>query len=136
MGKIALWILPKRGLLCVGAKANVPLCGGKKLNKKMYRAGMSVILSQLIRDERLLIVDTFDVYTYKTKVLSEKLKEIGLNEVLIVTDEMSESLYLSSRNIPHVAAVEVKNVDPVSLLRFEKILITTNGLKKFEELLS
>ncbi len=108
----------------------------KKLNKKMYRAGMSVILSQLIRDERLLIVDTFDVDTYKTKVLSEKLKEIGLNEVLIVTDEMSESLYLSSRNIPHVAAVEVKNVDPVSLLRFEKILITTNGLKKFEELLS
>lgn len=108
----------------------------KKLNKKMYRAGMSVILSQLIRDERLLIVDTFNVDTYKTKVLSEKLKEIGLSEVLIVTDEMSENLYLSSRNIPHVAAVEVKNVDPVSLLRFEKILITTNGLKKFEELLS
>ena len=108
----------------------------KKLNKKMYRAGMSVILSQLIRDKRLLIVDTFNVDTYKTKVLSEKLKEIGLSEVLIVTDEMSENLYLSSRNIPHVAAVEVKNVDPVSLLRFEKILITTNGLKKFEELLS
>lgn len=108
----------------------------KKLNKKMYRAGISVIISQLIRDERLLIVDAFNVDTYKTKTLSEKLKEIGLSEVLIVTAEMSENLYLSSRNIPHVAAVEVKNVDPVSLLRFEKILITTNGLKKFEELLS
>ncbi|MBA3756806.1 MAG: 50S ribosomal protein L4 [Nitrosomonas sp.] len=108
----------------------------KKLNKKMYRAGISVIISQLIRDERLLIVDAFNIDTHKTKVLSEKLKEIGLSEVLIVTDEMSENLYLSSRNIPHVAVVEVKSVDPVSLLRFEKILITMNGLKKFEELLS
>lgn len=108
----------------------------KKLNKKMYRAGISVILSQLIRDERLLIVDAFDIDTHKTKVLSKKLEEIGLNEVLIVTHEMSENLYLSSRNIPHVAVTEVKNVDPVSLLRFEKTLITMNGLKKFEELLS
>ncbi len=108
----------------------------KKLNKKMYRAGMSVIISQLIRDERLLIVDTFNIDTHKTKALSEKLKEIGLNEALIVTHEMNENLYLSSRNIPHVAVVEVKNVDPVSLLRFEKILITMDGLKKIEELLS
>ena len=108
----------------------------KKLNKKMYRAGISVILSQLIRDGRLLITDTFNIDTYKTKALSEKLKEVGLNEVLIVTHEVSENLYLSSRNIPHVAVVEVKNIDPVSLLRFEKILITVDSLKKFEELLS
>jgi len=108
----------------------------KKLNKKMYRAGISVILSQLIRDERLLVTDTFSVDTYKTKALSEKLKTLGLNEVMVITHEMDENLYLSSRNIPRVAVVEVKNVDPVSLLRFEKILITTEGLKKFEELLS
>jgi len=108
----------------------------KKLNKKMYRAGMSVILSQLIRDKRLLIVDTFNIDTHKTKALSEKLKAIGLNEALIVMHEMNENLFLSSRNIPHVAVVEVKSVDPVSLLRFEKILITMDGLKKIEELLS
>lgn len=108
----------------------------KKLNKKMYRASISVILSQLIRDGRLLIADTFNLDTHKTKVLSEKLKEIGLNEVLIVTHELSDNLYLSSRNIPSVAVVEVKNVNPVSLLRFEKILITKAGLKEIEELLS
>jgi len=108
----------------------------KKLNKKMYRAGISVILSQLIRDDRLLITDTFSVDTHKTKALSDKLKDLGLNEVMVVTHEMDENLYLSSRNIPRVAVVEVKNVDPVSLLRFEKILITTEGLKIFEELLS
>jgi len=108
----------------------------KKLNKKMYRAGISVILSQLIRDERLLVTDTFSVDTNKTKALSEKLETLGLNEVMVITHEMDENLYLSSRNIPRVAVVEVKNVDPVSLLRFEKILITTEGLKKFEELLS
>lgn len=108
----------------------------KKLNKKMYRAGISVILSQLIRDERLLITDTFNIDTCKTKKLSEKLKEIGLSEVLVIIDEINENLYLSARNIPHVAVVEVKNVDPVSLLRFKKILITKSGLKKFEELLS
>jgi large subunit ribosomal protein L4 len=108
----------------------------KKLNKKMYRAGISVILSQLIRDERLLVADTFNVDTYKTKVLSEKLKKIGLSEVLIVTDEVTENLYLSARNIPHIAVVEVKNIDPVSLLRFSKTLITMNGLKKLGDLLS
>jgi large subunit ribosomal protein L4 len=108
----------------------------KKLNKKMYRAGVSVILSQLIRDDRLLITDSFIVDTHKTKAFSEKLKDLGLEEVMVVTHELDENLYLSSRNIPRVAVVEVKNVDPVSLLRFEKTLFTTEGLKKFEELLS
>ena len=108
----------------------------KKLNKKMYRAGMSVILSQLIRDERLLVIDTLDIDTHKTKDLSKKLKDLGLNEVMIVTHELNKNLYLSSRNIPRVAAIEVKSVDPVSLLRFEKVLITAEGLKKFEEILA
>lgn len=108
----------------------------KKLNKKMYRAGVSVIVSQLIRDNRLLVTDTFNIDTHKTKALSEKLEALGLDEVMVITHEIDDNLYLSSRNIPRIAVVEVKNVDPVSLLRFEKILITTEGLKKFEELLS
>ena len=108
----------------------------KKLNKKMYRAGMSVILSQLIRDGRLLVLDTLTVDTYKTKALADKLKSIGVDNVLIVLDEINENIYLASRNIPHVAVVEVKNVDPVSLLKFDSTLITTNCLKQFEEILS
>ena len=102
----------------------------------MYRAGVSVIVSQLIRDNRLLVTDTFNIDTYKTKALSEKLKALELDEVMVITHEIDDNLLLSSRNIPRVAIVEVKNVDPVSLLRFEKILITTEGLKKFEEILS
>jgi large subunit ribosomal protein L4 len=108
---------------------------GKKLNKKMYRAGISVILSQLIRDDRLLVTDHFNVDTPKTKNLSQKLNVLGLSEVMVITHQLDDNLYLSSRNIPRVAVVEVKNVDPVSLLRFNKILITIQGLKKFEELL-
>ena len=108
----------------------------KKLNRKMYRAGISVILSQLIRDGRLLVTDAFNVDTHKTKDLAQKLKEIGLSEVLVVMHEFNENLYLSSRNIPHVAVTEVRNIDPISLLKFERTLITTDGLKKFEELLS
>ena len=108
----------------------------KKLNRKMYRAGVSVIVSQLIRDNRLLVTDTFNIDTYKTKALSEKLKALELDEVMVITHEIDDNLLLSSRNIPRVAIVEVKNVDPVSLLRFEKILITTEGLKKVEESLS
>ncbi len=108
----------------------------KKLNKKMYRAGISTILSQLVRDGRLLVTDTFNLETHKTKELAEKLEHYGLNNVLVIIDEMNENLYLASRNIPHVAVVEVKNVDPVSLLRFESTLFTANSLKKFEEILS
>ncbi len=108
----------------------------KKLNRKMYRAGVSVIVSQLIRDNRLLVTDTFDIDTHKTRVLVEKLEALGLAEVMLITHEIDDNLYLSSRNIPGISVVEVKNVDPVSLLRYEKTLITTEGLKKFEELLS
>ena len=108
----------------------------KKLNKKMYRTGISIILSQLLRDDRLMIIDGFNVDTYKTKAFREKLVALGLNEVMLITNNVDENLYLSSRNMPHVSVVEVKNVDPVSLLKFEKILLTAEGLKKLEELLS
>jgi len=108
----------------------------KKLNKKMYRIGISIILSQLLRDGRLIIIDGFNIDTHKTKVFREKLIALGLNEVMVITSNVDENLYLSSRNMPHVSVVEVKNVDPVSLLKFEKILLTTEGLKEIEGLLS
>ena len=105
----------------------------KKLNKKMYRIGMSVILSQLLRDGRLIVTDMFDIDTHKTKKFTEKLAAYELNEVMLITSNMSENLYLSSRNVPHVSVVEVNDVDPVSLLKFEKILFTLDGLQKIEE---
>jgi len=108
----------------------------KKLNKKMYRAGISSILSQLIRDNRLLVIESFGVDSYKTKVLSEKLKDLGLSNVMIITNEIDDNLYLSSRNIPNIAVVEVSNIDPISLLKFKKTLVTSDSLKKIEELLS
>jgi len=108
----------------------------KKLNKKMYRAGISVILSQLIRDERLLAIDEFNVTSNKTKEMVEKLNDLDLADVMVITHELDDNLHLSSRNIPAVSVVEVKNVDPVSLLRYEKVLVTSAGIKRFEELLS
>lgn len=108
----------------------------KKLNKKMYRAGISSIFSQLIRDNRLFVIESFDVDSYKTKAFSEKLVGLGMSDVMIITNEIDSNLYLSSRNIPNVAVVEVGNVDPVSLLKFKKTLITREGLKRIEELLS
>ncbi|PSJ18010.1 50S ribosomal protein L4 [Nitrosomonas supralitoralis] len=108
----------------------------KKLNKKMYRAGISSIFSQLIRDGRLFVIESFDVDSYKTKAFSKKLEGLGMSDVMIITNEIDSNLYLSSRNIPNVAVVEVGNVDPVSLLKFKKTLITREGLKRIEELLS
>lgn len=108
----------------------------KKINKKMYKAGMCVILSQLIRDERLLVIDNFTVNTHKTKEMAEKLKNNGLNNVLIVTHELDDNLFFSARNIPNVWIAEPSYVDPVSLLKFEKTIVTLEGIRKFEEILS
>ena len=108
----------------------------KKLNKKMYRAGMSVIFSQLIRDNRLIVAEQISIQSPKTKEFIEKITKLGLKEVLVISHEIDDNLYLSSRNVPHVSVVEVQNADPVSLLKYKKILITTNGLKKIEELLA
>ncbi|SFP65128.1 LSU ribosomal protein L4P [Nitrosomonas cryotolerans] len=107
----------------------------QKINRKMYRAGICVILSQLARENRISIVDTITVDEPKTKIFSAKLKNLDLDEVMIISNEINENLYLSSRNIPKVLIVEVKHADPVSLLRYKKVLITTEGLKKFEEFL-
>src|SRR5918995_5556981 len=93
-----------------------------KVNRKMFRAGLSSILSQLAREERLAVVDTFTVDAPKTKLLAQKLKGMGLANVLIITDAIDENLQLSSRNLPHVNILTVANADPVSLIRHDKVI--------------
>ncbi|MBE8718649.1 50S ribosomal protein L4 [Cellvibrio polysaccharolyticus] len=107
----------------------------QKLNKKMYRAALQCILSELNRQDRLLVVESFDVDAPKTKSLIQKLAQYDLSEALIVTEELSENLFLASRNLHKVDVRDVQGVDPVSLIRFEKVVVTVPALKKFEEIL-
>jgi large subunit ribosomal protein L4 len=107
-----------------------------KINRKMYRAGIGAILSQLVRENRLSVVESFVVDVPKTKTLSRKLKDMGFDEVMIITDSVDENLYLSSRNLPGVMVVEAGHADPVSLMRFATVLITRGALAKIEELLA
>lgn len=107
-----------------------------KVNRKMYRAGIGAILSQLVREDRLSVVENFTVDAPKTNILARKLKDMGLNEVMIITDSVDENLYLSSRNLPHVLVVEAGHADPVSLMRFASVLMTRGALTKIEELLA
>ncbi len=102
----------------------------------MYRAAMRSILSELVRQERLVAVDAFGVESPKTKQLVAKLGELGLEKVLIVTEEVDENLYLAARNIPNVDVVDVAAADPVSLVAFDKVLATVSALRKFEEKLA
>ncbi|CBV41120.1 50S ribosomal protein L4 [Halomonas elongata] len=108
----------------------------QKVNRKMYRAAMRSILSELVRQERLVAVDAFGVESPKTKQLAAKLGELGLEKVLIVTEEVDENLYLAARNIPNVDVVDVAAADPVSLVAFDKVLVTVSALRKFEEKLA
>jgi large subunit ribosomal protein L4 len=108
----------------------------QKLNRKMYRAGVSSILSQLVREDRLVVVEKFTVDAPKTKLLAQKLKGMGLDDVLIVADSLDENLRLSSRNLPHVNVVTVANADPVSLMRHAKVLMTKSAVARIEALLS
>jgi large subunit ribosomal protein L4 len=105
-----------------------------KVNRKMFRAGLSSILSQLAREERLVVVDSFSVNAPKTKLLAQKLKDMGLGNVLIITEAIDDNLHLSSRNLPHVNIVTVANTDPVSLIRHEKVIVTRGAVAKIEEL--
>lgn len=107
----------------------------QKLNKKMYRAAMRSILSELVRQERLIVVESFDLESPKTKVLVQRLAEFDLSNVLIVSDAVSDSLYLASRNLHKVDVRDAQAVDPVSLIGFDKILVTVAALKKLEEAL-
>lgn len=116
--------------------AAVPRDHSQKLNRKMYRAALSSILSELARQDRLVLVDSIAMDAPKTKSLMSKLKSLDLNDVLIVADEVDQNLYLSARNIPHVEVRDVNGADPVSLVGFEKVLMTVSALKKFEEVLA
>jgi len=108
----------------------------QKLNRKMYRAGMASILSQLVREERLSVVEDFAISEPKTKTLAGKLKQMGMGDVLIVTDSVDQNLYLSSRNLPNVMVLEARHADPVSLLQFEKVLMTKAAVRHLEEALA
>jgi large subunit ribosomal protein L4 len=107
----------------------------QKVNRKMYRAGLAAILSQLAREDRLAVIEDFSFETPKTKVLAGKLKSMGLSSVLVVTAELEENLYLASRNLPNVLVLEVSETDPLSLIRFPKVLLTKSAVAKMEEML-
>ena len=108
----------------------------QKVNRKMYRGALQCILSELIRQDRLVVCDTFAVEAPKTKGLLAKLKDLDLRSVLIVAEEVDENLYLASRNLKDVEARDVQAVDPVSLISHDKVLITVGALKKLEEALA
>ncbi|MDQ8023836.1 50S ribosomal protein L4 [Uliginosibacterium sp. H1] len=106
----------------------------QKLNRKMYRAGMASILSQLVREDRLSVVESLSLEAPKTKLLAQKLKGFGVESVLVITDELDENLFLSSRNLPNVLVLEAHEADPVSLVRFQRVLVTRAAIAKIEEM--
>jgi len=108
---------------------------GHKVNRKMYRAGMCSILSQLAREDRVAVVESISVDAPKTRLLLDKLKGMGLDSVLLITDGLDENLWLASRNLPNVLVLDAKNADPVSLVHFSKVLITKPALAKVQEML-
>lgn len=105
----------------------------QKVNRKMYRAGMAIILSQLTRDERLFAIEALTAETPKTKVFAEQVKNLGLEQVLFVTKQLDENVYLASRNLPNVLVLEAQQVDPYSLLRYKKVIITKDAVAQLEE---
>ncbi len=107
----------------------------QKINRKMYRSAIKCILSELARQDRLVVVNEFAVESHKTKQLLDKLNSLGLDNVLIVVSEVSENLYLAARNLHSVEVVDVKAANPVSLVGFDKVLVTVEALKQFEEVL-
>lgn len=106
----------------------------QKLNKKMYRAGMASILSQLVREGRLSVVDSLVADVPKTKNFAQKIKGMGYGSVLVVTDNFDENIYLASRNLPEVLVLGVNETDPVSLIRFPQVLVTKGAVARFEEM--
>lgn len=105
----------------------------QKINRKMYRAGVASILSQLAREDRIAVVDQFSLEAPKTRLLNQKLKNMGLDSVLVITEEIDENLFLSSRNLHQVLVLSVNEADPVSLVRFPKVIVTKGALAKMEE---
>ena len=107
----------------------------QKVNKKMYRAGIRSILSQLARENRISIVDEFTLEAPKTKLAADKLSSLGLESVLIITDAVDENLYLATRNLPNVAVIETRYADPLSLIHYKNVLITKPAIAQLEEML-
>ena len=109
----------------------------QKVNRKMYRAGIASILSQLVREERLSVIDALALDAPKTKLFAQKIKGYGLaGTVLVVTDKLDDNVFLSSRNLPDVLVLETREVDPVSLVRFNHVLLTKGAVSQFEEMWS
>ncbi|MCA3148137.1 MAG: 50S ribosomal protein L4 [Burkholderiales bacterium] len=108
----------------------------QKVNKKMFRAGLRSIFSQLAREGRISVVENLSVAAPKTKLLADKFKALGLESVLVITDQFDENLFLASRNLPNVLVVEPRYADPVSLVFYKNILVTKAALAKIEELLA
>jgi len=108
----------------------------QKVNKKMYRGAIQSILSELVRQERFVVVEAFDVETPKTKALAAKLNEMSLKDVLIITEEVSENLFLAARNLYKVDVRDAATIDPVSLIAFDKIVVTAGAVKQIEEMLA
>lgn len=108
----------------------------QKVNKKMYRGALRSILSELVRQERLIVVEKFAVDAPKTKLLVQKLKDMALKDVLIITGELDENLYLAARNLYKVDVRDSNGIDPVSLIAFDKVVMTTDAVKQVEEMLA
>jgi large subunit ribosomal protein L4 len=108
----------------------------QKVNRKMYRAGLAAILSQLAREDKLVVIDDFTIEAPKTRLFAQKLKAMGFDSVLLVTDSMNDNLALASRNLPNVLVLEAQQADPVSLVRFPKVLFTRGAVAKIEEMLA
>ena len=108
----------------------------QKINRKMYRLAMRSILSELVRQERLIAVESFGVESPKTREVAGRLRQMGLDEVLIVTDTADDNLYLATRNLPRVAVCDASSVDPVSLVGFDRIVVTTGAIKRIDERLA
>jgi large subunit ribosomal protein L4 len=106
----------------------------QKVNRKMYRAGMASILSQLAREDRIRVVEDFKVPQPKTKLLAQKVKSMGFDEVLVITDEMDSNLTLSSRNLPNVEIIAARQANPVALVRYQSVLMTKGAVAKLEEM--
>ncbi|MGN6526710.1 MAG: 50S ribosomal protein L4 [Burkholderiaceae bacterium] len=106
----------------------------QKVNKKMYRAGMAAILSQLVRDGRLAVVESIDVDAPKTKLLAQKFKDMGLSSVMVISDNIGENLELASRNLPNVLVTEPRYADPLSLVFYKKVLVTKGAMEQLKEM--
>jgi large subunit ribosomal protein L4 len=106
----------------------------QKINKKMYRAGMASIFSQLAREGRLAVVDSFKVDAPKTKLLAAKFKAMSLDSVLVIADEVDDNLYLASRNLPNVLVLETRYADPLSLVHYKKVLLTKGAMDQLKEM--